>query len=181
MRVHTLLVIVFMLACAGMKAQTTFTQRLEQQIDGQGTIEIDQDSRLTDIVNGITVVASTVTTSKPTSLATEMKARQDPEDLKTRTSGVHQKVRGYRVQVYFGGNSRSDQTQAQKTGSRVASQFPELRTYTSFVSPHWRCRVGDFTKREDANTYMRKLKARGFSEAVVVASEIYISRELMKR
>ena len=88
-----------------------------------------------------------------------------------------QRVKGYRIQVFFGSNQRSDQTKAQQVGSKLTHSFPELRAYTSFESPHWRCRVGDFTNREEANSYLRKIKARGFSEAIIVRSEIYVSRD----
>jgi hypothetical protein len=89
-------------------------------------------------------------------------------------------VRGYRVQVFFGGSQRSEESQAKKVGSRVTSMFPELRAYTSFASPHWRCRVGDFTKHEDATAYMHKIKAKGISEAMVVKSEIYVTADQLK-
>ena len=102
------------------------------------------------------------------------------DDLLGEAAGLHQKVRGYRVQVYFGGNQRSDQTQAQRIGTRVMGMFPELRAYTSFVSPHWICRIGDFITYEDASAYMRKIKSRGISEAMVVKSEIYVTVDQLK-
>ena len=73
-----------------------------------------------------------------------------------------------------------DQTQAQRIGTRVMGMFPELRAYTSFVSPHWICRIGDFTTYEDASAYMRKIKSRGISEAMVVKSEIYVTVDQLK-
>ena len=84
------------------------------------------------------------------------------------------------VEVFFGGSQRSEETQAKKVGSRVMGMFPELRAYTSFASPHWRCRVGDFTNHEDAVAYMHKIKSRGISEAMVVKSEIYVTADQLK-
>ena len=46
--------------------------------------------------------------------------------------------------------------------------------------PHWICRVGDFTNREDASAYMHKIKSRGISEAMVVKSEIYVTADQLK-
>ena len=170
-----------MVVSAAMKAQG-FVSQLETESEGQGKVTVTQDSRLTDILNATTVVPSTVSSSRPTiNLTTESKVKQDGGELGGRSAGVHQKARGYRIQVYFGANQRSDQTKAQQAGTRVTRQFPELRAYTSFESPHWRCRVGDFTHRDEANAYMRKLKARGFSEAMVVQSEIYVSADQINR
>ena len=180
MRILSCLVLVFMVASAAMKAQT-FTSKVQSEVEGQGVFEIEQDPRLTAIVNGEEVVPSSLaTTSKVATIITENKVRQDADDLLGKAAGLHQKVRGYRVQVYFGGNQRSDQTQAQRIGTRVMGMFPELRAYTSFVSPHWICRIGDFTTYEDASAYMRKIKSRGMSEAMVVKSEIYVTVDQLK-
>lgn len=165
-----------------MQAQDTFTDRLQAQVEGQGTVTIDQDPMLTLILNGEVVIPSSVaTTSKVASITTETKVKQDVDELRGKESGMHQKVRGYRVQVYFGGNQRTNQTQAQKVGARVTGMFPELRAYTTFESPHWRCRVGDFITYDDAAAYMHKIKARGIAEAMVVKSEIYVTAEQLKK
>lgn len=181
MRILSLIAFVFMVAIATMKAQTTFVERVQSEVEGQGMFEVEQDPRLTAIVNGEEVVPSSLaTTSKVSAITTENKVRQDADDLRGKASGLHQKVRGYRVQVFFGGSQRSEESQAKRVGTRVTSMFPELRAYTSFASPHWRCRVGDFTKHEDATAYMHKIKARGISEAMVVKSEIYVSADQLK-
>ena len=178
MKVFHLTILVLMVASETMKAQN-FTQQLKADVPNQGKIEIEQDERLTDILNGGIAVPSNVTTSNKPSIATESKVKQldNSEESKGRASGVMQRVKGYRIQVFFGSNQRSDQTKAQQVGSKLTHSFPELRAYTSFESPHWRCRVGDFTNREEANSYLRKIKARGFSEAIIVRSEIYVSRD----
>lgn len=181
MKVYSLAVLAFMVGTTAMKAQNSFTQQLEQDVEGQGTIILEQDPRLTEIVNGEVVVPSSVTITKATSISTESKVKQDTDLSGIRAAGMHYKVRGYRVQVYFGGNLRSDQTKAQQAGAKATSAFPELRAYTTLSSPHWRCRVGDFATRDEATAYMRKLKARGFSEAIVVTSEIYVTKQQIRK
>ena len=37
---------------------------------------------------------------------------------------------------------------ADRVASRVKEYFPELSVYTSFISPRWLCRVGDFRSIE---------------------------------
>ena len=57
----------------------------------------------------------------------------------------------------------------------VSTIVPELQVYTSFESPNWRCRVGDFVTRQEANDYLNKLKeARLGQGAIIVKSEVYI-------
>lgn len=179
MKVLSLAVLTFVVAAATTKAQTGFIDRLEAHVEGQGDIKVDQDPRLTDIVNGVVVVPSSLaTTSKVNAITTESKVRQDNDDIvRNKESGMHRKVRGYRVQVYFGGNQRADQMKAQKIGEKVTSMFPELRAYTTFESLHWRCRIGDFINREDASAYMHKIKAKGIDGAMVVRSEVYVPKD----
>lgn len=176
------MVLVFMAACSAMKAQTSFMDQLEKHVAGQGVIEVEQDPRLTEIINGDVVVPSSLaTTSKIDAITTESKVKQDADEIRGKSSGMHEKVRGYRVQVYFGGNQRADQEKAQRIGNKVENMFPELRAYTTFESLHWRCRMGDFTNYEDASAYMHKIKAKGIAGAMVVKSEIYVSVDQIQR
>ena len=85
------------------------------------------------------------------------------------------KARGYRIQVFWGGSARIDQTNAQRMGTRVTTLFPELQAYTTFESPNWRCRVGDFVTRQEAADYLKKLKdAKLTDDAIIVKSEVII-------
>ncbi|MCC8186928.1 MAG: SPOR domain-containing protein [Bacteroides sp.] len=119
---------------------------LQRYEPGQGRVTIHQDPRLEALVG-----------------------RQNPAG-----DGVL-KVSGYRVQVYAGNNSREARDQAQNTGNRVKNYFPEMKVYTSFISPRWLCRVGDFRSIEEANAAMRMLKSTGvFREVSIVKEQINI-------
>ena len=60
-------------------------------------------------------------------------------------------------------------------GSRIKEYFPELSVYTSFNSPRWLCRVGDFRSIEEADAMMRQLRATGvFKEVSIVKEQINI-------
>ena len=53
--------------------------------------------------------------------------------------------------------------------------IPELSVYTSFNSPRWLCRVGDFRSIEEADAMMRQLRATGvFKEVSIVKEQINI-------
>lgn len=133
-----------------------FVEHLESDQTGQGRVTLIQDERLTAILNG-------------QSLREEVKKDEDFDMQKGRLK----KVRGYRVQMFWGNSSRADQQKADRIGTQVSTIFPELKYYTSFDSPHWRCRVGDFITREEANKYLSKLR-RISKDAMIVRSEIFV-------
>lgn len=143
----------------------SFTDNLTRKVEGQGEVAITQDQRITDLINGNgTVESSSTSTAERTTGSND----------DTTPTGRKTKVRGFRIQVYWGGSQRTDQSKAQTAGLKVTTSFPELQAYTSFDSPHWRCRVGDFLTREDANEYLHKLREAGLAaEAIVVSSEVY--------
>lgn len=146
-----------------MSAQT-FTEHLTSKAVGQGTVTVYQDSILDDMVNGKKQFVH--------------EKKEEKKDLPSIPKGKKMKARGYRIQVYWGGSTRSDQTNAQRAGNRIATVFPELQVYTTFESPNWRCRVGDFVTRQEASDYLNKLKeARLGQGAIIVKSEVYIHQQ----
>ena len=85
---------------------------------------------------------------------------------------AYRKAMGYRVQVYTGFASRNAAIQMQK---EICRRFPQMPVYVHFIAPRWTCRVGNFTRREEALRCARLLRAaRLSSEAAVVASPILI-------
>ena len=179
----TLLTAAFLvLAAIGSYAQTTFISQLEDNsVRGQGTVVVNHDARLDSIVNGLVELPAYAEHRRVERVADNHKTTQSkvndnlPAYQKTTGATVREKARGYRVQVFFGGNQRTDQSKAQQIGTKIQSRYPELRAYVTFESPHWRCRVGDFKTREEASPYVHRLRSTGFCpDAAVVRSEIYI-------
>lgn len=165
-------IFIFLLFACAVSAQTKFIDRLTRVVAGQGRVTVNQDKRLTDLINE--------ETSQPSAEANN-KVEKDKEEEEDETpalvtpTGKKTKVRGYRVQIYWGGSNRTDQARAQRAANQVATLFPQYKAYTSFESPHWRCRVGDFTDRHDAVEALRQLKKAGIaSEAMIVRSEVFI-------
>lgn len=145
----------------------SFTDNLTRKVEGQGEVTLVQDQQITELINGNgTAIGSTSTADRTTGL--------DGDTFPTAPVGKKTKVRGFRIQVYWGGSQRTDQSKAQMAGVKVTTTFPELQAYTSFESPHWRCRVGDFLTRDDANEYLHKLREAGLAaEAIIVSSEVF--------
>ncbi len=184
--IHNWLFLLVILLCmpfsaADVHAQS-FTQQLQEPVQGQGKVVINHDTRLDSIVNGLVYVPSvsevkTVRNNQENMHKTTQSKVSETLPVGQVISGgtVRERVKGYRIQVFFGGNQRKDQTKAQQLGAKVQSRYPELRAYTSFESPHWRCRVGDFKTREEAAPYVRKLRSSGYCpDATVVRSEIFV-------
>lgn len=94
--------------------------------------------------------------------------------MKTVMYNGMKKVNGYRVQVFSGGNKREDRNAAEQIGHRVKASFPEQPVYVHFYSPRWACRVGNFTKKEDAYSLLKDIKKLGFKQAVVIECKVTV-------
>lgn len=153
-----LLSILFATAATALYAQG-YIDKLTRKIPGEGSVTVVQDQRLSNIINALAPLVGVTEERTDDEFSMQVVRRK--------------KVAGYRVQMFWGNAQRSDQQRAQRIGSQVTAVFPELQAYTSFDSPHWRCRVGDFTTREEAAKYLPKLR-RISSDAMIVRSEIFI-------
>jgi len=87
--------------------------------------------------------------------------------------GTRKRMRGFRIQMYWGNTLRTDYLKAKRMGDKVMGAFPELKSYVSFDQPHWRCRIGDFKTRAGASRYLERMRKIA-PEAMIVRSEIYI-------
>ena len=145
-----------------MSAQS-FTDHLTHKVEGQGTVTVHQDSLINNLVNG------------KAKAATSAETNEDGNVTPSAHTGKKIKARGYRIQVFWGGSTTNDKAKAQHAGLKVTSAFPELQAYTTFESPNWRCRVGDFVSHQEASDFLDKLKdARVVNNAIIVKSEVLI-------
>ena len=154
------LTLILLLCTITMSAQN-FTDHLKSKVAGQGTVTVHQDSIIDDMVNGKKQFIP--------------EKKDDKRDLPGIQRGKKTRARGYRIQVYWGGSTTTDEANARRAGARVTTVFPELQAYTTFGSPNWRCRVGDFATREEAYEYLDKLRDAHLSQgAIIVKSEVLI-------
>lgn len=93
----------------------------------------------------------------------------DKENLPKKT------VEGYRVQI-FSSNQKTAKAEAYKAAQSAKSAFPELSVYTSFKTPFWKVRVGDFESNAEAQSLKNELK----SALPEYAGEIYIVKTKVK-
>ncbi len=134
-------------------AQQNMVERLQRNEVGKGTVTVHQDPRITGLLGTIYV-------------------REEGSEAKTL------KVKGYRVQVYAGNNSRVARNEANEVATKVREEFPDMPVYAHFQPPRWLCRAGDFRTIEEADVAMRRLKATGlFKEVSIVREQINIPLE----
>lgn len=85
-------------------------------------------------------------------------------------------TKGYRIQVFAGGNTRADREKAHEMAARVKAQIPGQPVYVHFYSPRWCCRFGNFRRQEDANNMIKKIKKQGFKNACVIKTSITVNK-----
>ena len=175
---HLSFIISFLLLPTGVYAQETFTQHLTRQVAGEGRVVLHQDAEIEALVNSpakhrsnATSVAKPVHSGRTDIDSTALSA--DP--TRELHSGHRSQAVGFRIQVYAGGNSRQAKSEAHRMAGVVRSHFSDVAVYTSFISPRWVCRVGDFKTREEAMEQLRKMReTQQFGEASIVKSKIYV-------
>lgn len=135
-----------------------------------------QDARETPPVAtkpGITTPSQAKTVTQPTAEGEEMEI--PTVDMRKKVMRRSYKVNGYRVQVFAGGNSRTDKQKAQKAGDDVKMALPEIPVYVHFYSPRWICRIGNFRTYEEANSVLKQVRELGYKQACIVSGKITVA------
>lgn len=199
------LFITILTLCAGIAINAdaqTFTQRVQQTTAGGGTVTIHQDKEIEDLVNGTHSSAKpTKTITKPTTKpATKPAATTKTATAATKTTSAsngtqnevgnnsatpsadtvaapkhYHKAIGYRIQVFAGGNTRSDRQKAEKTGNALKQLFPGEEVYVHFYSPRWICRMGNYRNYEDAKAKVEEVRKLGYESATIVKGKISVA------
>lgn len=87
------------------------------------------------------------------------------------SGGPRYEGKGFRVQIYYGPNRQ----EALKRKAEFMHNYPGVATYLSFVSPHYRVKVGDFRKRDDALGMLKEANGT-YSPCMIVPDEISIGK-----
>lgn len=182
--------VIMCIGCVAANAQSTFTQRLQQSKGGEGKITVNHDKTIDDLVNGKPEKKDSVKQqavmpdAKATAVRNTVSVRDtsynrdtiDPSTIDTRKKVMRggQKVWGYRVQVYAGGNQRKDRQRAERTGFEVKTLFPNQPIYVHFYSPRWICRMGNFRTYEEAHSVLTTLRKAGYNSATIIKEKITV-------
>jgi hypothetical protein len=159
-------------------------------VEGKGTVTIHQNEEIDQLVNDPT--ATGVQNQKPSDNKKQPEATKDNKQASTTNSTTTdsentetepvesarkatQKIMGYRVQAFAGGNSRKDRQTAEQIRNNIKSQIPYVAVYVHFYSPRWICRVGNFRTYEEAYQMMVRLQNMGYKQASIVKGKITVS------
>ena len=126
----------------------TFTQRLQKTVAGQGSVTIHQSDSIDQLVNTTVLTPKSTTTTKTSTPSTtnsssstsssshssatskptvpQVVEPQDTASAPTQKILRGQKVMGYRVQAFAGGNSRKDRQQAEQVRNSIKSHYPNV-------------------------------------------------------
>jgi hypothetical protein len=172
------------------KAQT-YMDHLRQDKAGKGSVTVTQSKAIDDLVNGKRVVSVT-RPAEPSNAEvprkeTETRSRdaenRDKNEAETEIPTVDmrrkvmrgsRKVPGYRVQAFAGGNTRNDKQKAQQVGNAIKMKYPEQPVYVHFYSPRWICRVGNFRNYQEAQQFLKQVRAMGYGAATIVKGQITV-------
>ena len=85
-------------------------------------------------------------------------------------SGSIHSARGYRVIIYSG----IDRAKANSTKADFMRRHPGTRVYMSYALPQYRVKVGDYTSRQEANEFYRKLSST-YSPCMIVPDIVEVN------
>ena len=78
--------------------------------------------------------------------------------------------KGFRVQIYNG----YDREKAIKVKTEFMRQYPGMRTYLTYASPHFRVKVGDYRNLSDAVGMLKEANAMYDTPCMIVPDEVAI-------
>lgn len=87
------------------------------------------------------------------------------------------KVHGFKIQVFSGNNQNVSRQEAERKQSMLRAEFPQHQAETTFVSPTWRLRVGNFLTRPEAEAVMAEMK-KAFP---TFGREMYVVSDVIRR
>lgn len=150
-----ILMLAIFLSCAAGSFGQDILKSLQSNKPGQGKVVVHQSKAISDLI------------SRPSDNDTG-----NSTTTQKRNTG---KTVGYRVMLYAGNNSRASRAEAENIARQVKEMFPDMPVYARFSSPRWLCQLGDFRNIEEADAWMRKIKATGkFKEMSIVKEQINI-------
>ena len=96
-----------------------------------------------------------------------MKKQIEINEITTRNS--RRSAQGYRIQVI----STNNRTKAMEAKTKIYQHFPELKAYLMYQSPFFKLKVGNFTEREEAESYLQNI-------LTLFPTGVYVVRDIVE-
>ena len=95
--------------------------------------------------------SGSITVNKDPRIDLLIKKQIEINEITTRNS--RRSAQGFRIQVI----STNNRTKAMDAKTKIYQRFPELKAYLMYQSPFFKLRVGNFTEREEAESYLQDI------------------------
>ena len=202
-KMNRLITLILTIICSlGIQAQNQkFLDGLRANETGKGTVTVTQSPAIDVLVNGnpqpsanngvtnpTPAVPHTITSipqenNRPdatqhtgTDIAnnnSETPGEDAAVDTRKKVMRNSYKTTGFRIQVFSGGNSRTDRQKAEKAGTDMKRYFPTEPVYVHFYSPSWKCRMGNYRTQEEARAVLAQVK-KYYPQACLVKGTISV-------
>lgn len=96
-----------------------------------------------------------------------IKKQIEINEITTRNS--RRSAQGYRIQVI----STNNRTKAMEAKTKIYQRFPELKAYLMYQSPFFKLKVGNFTEREEAESYLQDI-------LTLFPTGVYVVRDIVE-
>jgi len=90
-----------------------------------------------------------------------------PQMVQKYTDSQNGKIKGYRVQIFFG----AEKIKAKGEKSKFLSKYSDVKAYEVFETPYFKIRAGNFRTKLEAYQFQQKIK-EDFPGAFIVEDEI---------
>lgn len=84
--------------------------------------------------------------------------------------GGIRRMRGYRVQIYYG----TDRREAIQRKVDIMRRYPNEKTYMTYIHPQYRVKVGNFATREDA-VQLYRIAISLYGSAMIVPENVTVN------
>ena len=111
--------------------------------------------------------SSSVVVHKDPRIDLLMKKQIEINEITTRNS--RRSAQGYRIQVI----STNNRTKAMEAKTKIYQHFPELKAYLMYQSPFFKLKVGNFTEREEAESYLQNI-------LTLFPTGVYVVRDIVE-
>lgn len=111
--------------------------------------------------------SSSVVVHKDPRIDLLVKKQIEINEITTRNN--RRSAQGYRIQVI----STNNRTKAMEAKTKIYQHFPELKAYLMYQSPFFKLKVGNFTERQEAESYLRNI-------LTLFPTGVYVVRDIVE-
>lgn len=84
------------------------------------------------------------------------------------------KIKGWRLQIFNGGNKGADKKKAYEMAAKLKKHLPNIPVYVHFYSPRWMTICGNYRTHKEAEDAKKQLANYGFRSTSIVRQVIIV-------